>query len=437
MKKSLDAALAHSLEQMERENRNLEQCLDLYPEYRHELEELLRLASRLTACSDVQPSSAFQAEAKNRLQAKLQPRRAADVNLRDRIRTYIEERNIFRSRMKPKLSWVLITALFLMTFGVGGAGIAYAADGSSPGDVLYGIDLKLEALHLELTSSPEERAALALAFAEERLVEIETISVSDASGTDLQQAVDGYGFNISQAANELDSLASRGEESRAQTLAHVLHAALSTHSQVIGEIRAKVPQSLQSYFDQAIMASQAGKYTIESFFSEGFPDMRPEISPDGPPQKLPVGLPDKEAGTPPESVPGDAISSLATDIDQRISALDSLLVEIQDHFTANRIEAGQAAILSYKHDLEALASDLSALAQQDEAQAESITTHFDSTLSVHAEILLQLVDQVPDEARPFIEQALNAFDASRQILSDLFPDGIPIGPPSGLPNGRP
>jgi len=437
MKKSLDAALAHSLEEMERENKNLEQCLDLYPQYRHELEELLRLASRLTACSDVQPSSAFQAQAKNRLQAKLQPRRAAGVNVRDRIRTYIEERNIFRSRMKPKLSWVLITALVLMTLGAGGAGIAYAADGSSPGDVLYGIDLKLEALHLELTSSPEERAALALAFAEERLVEIETISVSGASGTDLQQAVDGYNFNISQVANELASLASSGEESRAQALAQVLHAALSTHSQVIGEIRAKVPQSLQSYFDQAIVSSQVGKHTIESIFSEGFPEGRPEISPGGPSLKLPEGLLDSEAGTPPESAPSDAVSSLATDIDQRISALDRLLAEVQDHFTASRIEAGQAAILSYKHDLEALASDLSALAQHDEAQAKSITAQFDSALSIHAEILLQLVDQVPDESRPFIEQALNAFDTSRQILSDLFPEGIPIGPPSGLPAGRP
>jgi len=431
MKKSLDAALAHSLEEMERENKNLEQCLDLYPQYRHELEELLRLATRLTACSDIQPSPAFQSEAKNRLQAKLQPRRAVDVYVRNRIRTYIEERNILRSRMKPKLSWVLITALVLMTLGVGGAGIAYAADGSSPGDVLYGIDLKLEALHLELTSS------LAFAFAEERLVEIEAISVSGASGTDLQQAVEGYSFNISQAANELASLASSGEESRAQALAHVLHASLSTHSQVIGEIRTKVPQPLQIYFDQAIMSSQAGKNTVESIFSDGFPDGRPEISPGGPPLKLPEGLLNREVGTPTESAPSDAISSLAGDIDQRLSVLDRMLAEIQDHFTANRSEAGQAAILRYKQDLEALASDITTLAQQDEARAKSITAQFDAMISAHAEILLQLVAQAPDESRPFIEQALNAFDASRQVLSELFPEGIPIGPPSGLPAGRP
>jgi len=437
MKKSLDAALAHCLEEMEREKKNIEQCLDLYPQYRHELDELLRLASRLSACSDIQPSPAFQTESKNRLQSKLQPRRAVDVNVRDRIRTYIEELNILRNRMKPKLSWALITAFVLATLGVGGAGIAYAADGSSPGDVLYGIDLKLEALHLELTSSPEERAALALAFAEERLEEIETISISGAPGTDLQQAVDGYSFNISQAGKELASLATSGDESRAQALAHVLHASLTTHSQVIGEIRAKVPQPLQTYFDQAIVTSQAGKHTIESIFSEGFPGGRPEISPGGPPLNLPLGLLDRETGTPPESAPSDPISSLATDIDQRISVLDRLLEEVQDHFSANRIDAGQAAIMSYKHDLEALASDLSALAQQDEAQAKSITAQFDSALSVHAEILLQLVDQVPAEVRPFIEQALNASDASRQILSELFPEGIPGGPPGGLPNGRP
>jgi len=437
MKKSLAAALAHSLEEMEREKKNIEQCLDLYPQYRQELDELLRLASRLSACSDIQPSPAFQTESKNRLQSKLQPRRAVDVNVRYRIRTYIEELNILRSQMKPKLSWALITAFVLATLGVGGAGIAYAADGSSPGDVLYGIDLKLEALHLELTSSPEDRAALALAFAEERLDEIETISVSGAPGADLQQAVDGYSFNISQAGKELASLATSGDESRAQALAHVLYASLTTHSQVIGEIRAKVPQPLQTYFDQAIVTSQAGKHTIESIFSEGFPGGRPEISPGGPPLKLPFGLLDRETGTPSESAPGDPISSLATDLDQRILGLDRLLSEIQDHFTANRFEAGQAAILGYKHNLEALASDLTTLAQQDEARANLITSQFNATLSVHTEILLQLVDQIPEESRSFIEQALNALDTSRQVLSDLFPEGIPIGPPDGLPGGRP
>jgi len=438
MKKSLAAALAHSLEEMERGKKNIEQCLDLYPQYGQELGELLRLASRLSASSDIQPSLAFQTESKNRLQSKLQPRRAVDVNVRDRIRTYIEELNILRSRMKPKLSWGLITAFVLATLGVGGAGIAYAADGSSPGDVLYGIDLKLEALHLKLTSSPEERATLALAFAEERLVEIEMISGSGASGIDLQQAVDGYSLNISQAGKELTSLlATSGEESRAQALAHVLHASLTTHSQVIGEIRTKVPQPLQIYFDLAIVTSQTGKHTIESIFSERFPEGRAEVSPGGPPLNLPLDLPNRETGTPPESAPSDPISSLAIDLDQRILGLDLLLAEIQDHFTANRFEAGQAAILNYQHNLEVLASDLTTLAQQDEVQANTITLQFNATVSVHTEILLQLMDRIPDGSRPFIEQALNALDVSKQVLSDLFPEGIPNGPPNGFPPGRP
>ncbi|MCH8878195.1 MAG: hypothetical protein IIA89_15495 [Chloroflexi bacterium] len=377
----------------------------------------------------------LRALARSRLQTWRPARHPDRVTLLDRIRTYAVKHNLFRGRLRLDKSWVLITALLLGMMG-GGAGVAYAADGSSPGDVLYGLDTAMESLRYNLASSPETRASLALASAEERLAEVQTLVGSDASEADVQQAIEGYAFNISQAAAELAAVAASGEEARAEALAQLLQSSLSVHSQVLSEAKGRVPESAQPFFDQAIATSEVGKQTVDSIFTDGMPSGQPESIPGGHRPETPGG--DASEDAPRGEGQGAARPDLAS-IEERLAGLDGRIAEAQDHFAAGQTAEAHGALVSYQNEIDALALDLAAAAQEDEARGQALATVLDATLLIHAEILSQLVDQVPDESMAFIEQAISASEVGRQQLEDFINRGFPSYDPPGYeaPSGRP
>lgn len=243
------------------------------------------------------------------------------------------------------MSWILITALVLGLTG-GGAGVAYAADGSSPGGVLYGLDTAMESLRYNLASSPETRASLALASAEERLAEVQTLVGSDASEADVQQAIDGYGFNISQAAAGLAAVAAGGEEARAEALAQLLQSSLSVHSQVLSEAKGHVPESAQPLFDQAIATSEVGKQTVDSIFTDGMPSGQPESVPGGHRPETPGG---DASGDAPRGEGQESERPELASIEERLAGLDGRIAEAQDNFAAGQTAEAHGALVSYQN----------------------------------------------------------------------------------------
>lgn len=334
------------------------------------------------------------------------------------------------------MPWILIAALVLGITG-GGAGVAYAADGAVPGDALYGLDQAMESARYSLTSTPETRAALALAFADERLAEAQTLIDSGADGANVQQALDGYGVNISQAASELAAVAASGEQARAEALAQLLQSSLSVHSQVLTETRASVPESAQAYLDDALVASEAGKQAVDSVFADGMPSGQPDGAPEVPSRDLPGGQPESRGPQAPAPGADQSDSSAAGEVpslEERLAGLDGRIAEVQDRFAAGEIEQAHTVLVSYQNEIDALAQDLAAVAQDDAARAEALATLLDAALTVHTDILSQLVDQVPDGSRAYVEQAISASQAGKEQLGAYMPAGQP---PSGVPDGQP
>ncbi|MEX0787716.1 MAG: DUF5667 domain-containing protein, partial [Anaerolineales bacterium] len=186
--------LARLLDEM-RPGRSIADSLDAYPEQRKRLEGVLRLAARLSEAPAIEPSTAFRSQSPRRLQARLSGvRRAGGSAARP------------RSGSAFRLSWALASLLVLALLGTTGLAAAYAADGSSPGSVLYPLDRAVEGLRLGLATSPEHRASLALAFAEERLLELGDLSTSDGTPERLDLALTGYVEAIDVAAAQLASV---------------------------------------------------------------------------------------------------------------------------------------------------------------------------------------------------------------------------------------
>ena len=154
--------------------------------------------------------------ARNRLRSLRPARHPARVTFLEGIRISGAKHNLFRDRWRLDISWVLITALVLGAMAEG-TGVAYPADGSSPGSVLYGLDTAMESLRYNLASSPETKPSLALASAEERLAELAAVAAGgeEARAKALAQLLQSLPFGPLAGAQ-------RGQGARARIGAAVL-----------------------------------------------------------------------------------------------------------------------------------------------------------------------------------------------------------------------
>ena len=80
-------------------------------------------------------------------------------------------------------------ALFLLVFG-GGAGVIKASDHAVPGSKLFSLDLAVENFQIKV-AAPEEKDKLRLKFAEERVVEVKTLSAAKATTVLVRAPEDG------------------------------------------------------------------------------------------------------------------------------------------------------------------------------------------------------------------------------------------------------
>ncbi|MBE2201949.1 MAG: hypothetical protein IAE79_25300 [Anaerolinea sp.] len=125
------------------------------------------------------------------------------------------------------MTWILLIATVVTL--VAGGGAVYVADAAVPGDALYGLDISIENVRLNLASTPEKTARLQLAFATERLQEAQKLM--DAGDVDhYQVALSAYGDSISGAAQTLGTAVGADQE----TLANLLEEALAVHDTVLG-----------------------------------------------------------------------------------------------------------------------------------------------------------------------------------------------------------
>jgi hypothetical protein len=211
----------------------------------------------------------------------------------------------------------LIAAMILLASAMGG--MAYAVDGAAPGDWLYGLDLAVEKLQLDLTTNPQSKAELSLAFAQERLEEARD-RLDEGDVENMEMALDEYGTTIAALAQ----LVGAAEGADPDALADLLEAAFAIHAAQLEALLEELPDQAQAGIERALEASQAGRATaLEALGRRGQPSntvvpaleelpeelpvdipVAPPVDvPAGPPAELPVGPPDEIPAAPPVDIP--------------------------------------------------------------------------------------------------------------------------------------
>ncbi|MEW6093475.1 MAG: DUF5667 domain-containing protein [Chloroflexota bacterium] len=213
-----------------------------------------------------------------------------------RLRTGVRAaRQTNRGRLTIWLRGGIAISLIVLALGAM-TGVASAADYAVPGDLLYPLDLSIEELRLSLARHPEDLVALLLAFADERLQEVEQLN-SPETEQQMEIALEAYEQTLIDLALVLDS----AEETDQQALTEMRAQALSVHEQRLLVVRQEAPEQAWPGLDRAIEASQKGR-------DGGRGNNDPEKTP-GPPEDKPgnssPGQPEKTPG-PPEGVPNES-----------------------------------------------------------------------------------------------------------------------------------
>ncbi|MGA7843399.1 MAG: DUF5667 domain-containing protein [Dehalococcoidales bacterium] len=152
--------LANCIEEVRSGKSTVEDCIKRYPALGKELRAMLEIAVSIKP-EETSPSAEFKARARLHLfDAEKQP-------------AAVKTTNHFRSWFA--LTPVKVTAsvlLVVLIFAAVGGGTVYAAQSSTPGDILYPVKTGAENIQLTFTTSPVAKARLYLQLAQKRINEM-------------------------------------------------------------------------------------------------------------------------------------------------------------------------------------------------------------------------------------------------------------------------
>ncbi len=306
MSEAIEEILAKCLDQMEA-GASLESCLADFPEQAAELEPLLQMTQQMKQLTKVGARPAFARGTRLDLENQLRiSGEAVTFNGRNRHRSQ-KPKLLLQRRFSMSMLQLMVAAVVALTATTGGA--AYAANASSPGDFLHGLDLAIENTQLNLAPDVWSKVQLRLEFASERLAEAqETFSENNAA--DGLEAMNEYGTEISAIAQLVGSADGADQEA----LALLVETAQGVHKDVLTNLLDRVPEQAKESIQKAIDSSHASE-DIPGFApaNAGAPD---EVgAPNGAGAPEGTGAPD-DAGAPdgvsvPVDAPGIDISACA------------------------------------------------------------------------------------------------------------------------------
>lgn len=157
-----------------------------------------------------------------------------------------------------KKIFIVITILFLVAvfiLPVPASASATTNAGVKPGSFWYGFDIAFEKINLFFTFSPEKKVQKALAYADERLAEIEAVA-EEKNPDAVKTAIVNYESNIALATEKSKEVKDKGQ---AETLLNSIADNNSKNQEVLAAILIKVPEEARAAITQAIEASKKGQ----------------------------------------------------------------------------------------------------------------------------------------------------------------------------------
>lgn len=242
--------------------------MDQEAKYAQQIEEALAASAEpdlTTLAPELQPLVALALKMKEGM-APAGPSKAAVARTRARVLNRIQAKAPAAKRTSQppsRRSWpfmrryAVALASLLVVFAVlmSGVGVAYAAEGSLPGDALYPVKTGLETAQLALTFSSEGRGELLRQQADQRLSEIQAL-IAAGRQQDIGAAASSYAHTLQLLEQTASSENSQGLTQAQESLTH--------HIQVLQGLLLTAPEPAQQGLQNALQKSQHGIQVLDA-----------------------------------------------------------------------------------------------------------------------------------------------------------------------------
>jgi hypothetical protein len=356
--KKFEDILVQCIEDIKAGRSSVEDCLDRYPSMRGRLEPLLRIAVAIPEPRDVKPSPAFKLKARVWLMDQIHggqgARRGSWLRHEGRITPvpYIK-----------RLSTSMATVILAVVLAVSalGVGTAYASQSSLPGDTLYPLKLATEQAGMILSPDGAARAERALSFANKRMREIEALA-QKGRPQDLELAVDQYGYALNMTLSMIEQAADRGLAT--ENITALVAEATARHLSVLDEVWDTVPEEAKAAVAHARNVSETGRENALAALAGNNTVWATELN---------------------------------------LAAMEGRLNRIRAR--VQNAEAVQIALQQFEVMGE-LGEEISRIAQEMGLNTTDVEELIAEATARHLEVLAEVYDEVPEEARPAIERTM-------------------------------
>ncbi len=252
-KQNIEVILEICLDRILNGQETIDIILDDYPTLADELRPRLEAALWLTAQKpDTQPRPEFIRASSQRLMAQLQRESRSQTQSRQPHSSFWQ--NLFTSKkIAFQFALVIIVVFSTLFFS---SGLALAAQNALPGEMLYPVKTSFETAQLAVTFSPVKAAQRHIQYADRRLVEMQSLSVT-GQYDDFETTINNLDQHITQALQVLQSESIK-DASQTKELAKEIERSLSKQEQTLAYLKTKAPAKSQVALQRAVEISAQG-----------------------------------------------------------------------------------------------------------------------------------------------------------------------------------
>ena len=254
---NLEKIVQSCLDSLQDGQGTIDTILARYPGLESELRPRLESAVWLSSHRDAfNPRPGFVRASRSRLVAQIQeemktaPAPAVPLSVNTFWRFW---QNLFRSRDVFQLAVVLVLVIAFITVS---SGVALAAQSALPGEPFYSVKISLENVQIAVTPSQNKVAQLRIAFAQKRLVEMQSL-ILEGRYEYVPQTVANFELQVDQAVKLMNTVTDQNPD-KGRELALQLQQTLTEQSTVLQVLAGVVPQETKPEVERAIKTSMFG-----------------------------------------------------------------------------------------------------------------------------------------------------------------------------------
>jgi uncharacterized protein with HEPN domain len=259
-----------------------------------------------------------------------------------------------------------------------GGGTVYAAQGSLPGDALYPVKLGTEQVMMWL-GDDAAKAERALSFAERRVGEMEALAEKGRS-QDLDLAVEKYGYAMSMTVAAMKRARNRGPD--AENVTARVAEAMAEHLLILDTLYDMVPDEAKTEIAYASNVAERGRE--------------------------------------------DALAALARDDTMHAAEMNLAAMEGRLNRVRAKVQDPEALQIALQQfaDMAGFVQEISQIAEEADVNVAEVAELVTEATSRHLEVLAELYEEVPEEAKEAVEWAMEeSFRGYEEITRALMRSG--------------